>query len=161
MRRDHRSTVRRFAAIAVAAMVTVLAAGCATAQPDPNSHLGAAALQNLSQFEKRVLADKHVTDAELGEAVQVFTDCLTKAGIAYSIQPGQVGLRSVLMHGSVTDEAERTQQLADHDAKMNRCIDQVSAVDNVWILQNPGKAAGAQPLPGLKQALERLDTAGW
>ena len=146
--------------MAVAAMAAFLAVGCATAHADPNSRLGAAALQNLSPFEQHVLADKHVTAAERAQALQVFTGCLTDAGIRYETDPGQTGIAGVRMYGEAAVGAGGTTQSAD-DAAMDHCINQVSAVENVWILQNPGKASGAQPLPGLKEALDRLDTSGW
>lgn len=154
MKRTGQSTSRRFPTILIAAMTVFLAAGCATAQPDPNSHLGAEVLQNISPFEQRVLADKHVTQTELDESTHVYTECLTAAGLKYEITPGQTGTGSIWV-------TQTGSPRPDSDDAMQECTDQVNAVENVWILQNPGNASGAQPLPGLKDALDQLDTSGW
>jgi hypothetical protein len=126
---------------------------------DVNDNLGQQALQNLSSFEKRVLKDKHVTDAERATTLRVFTQCLTNAGIEYEIDPDQTGIASVWMYGGTAAQAGRTTQ--DDAAAMDHCIDQVNAIENVWILQHPDNAAGAAPLPGLAQALATLDTSQW
>ncbi len=217
-----RSLARWVAAVLVAFIGVFLVAGCASSQGGGNNSLGATALQNLSPFEKGVLADKHVTEAELDQSMRVYTECLTAAGLKYQIQPGQAGMGSVWV-------IQTGKPGPDSDAAMERCTDEVNAVENVWILQNhvgaadlatmqakfisclrdaglpikdgatfldaesaeskfmtslPGqydddspvgvtadkvdtcqqnyqKVSGAQPLPGLQEALTKLDTSGW
>lgn len=214
---------RGAAAVLVVLLGAPLVAGCAGSLSSGGNSLGAQALQNPSQFEERVLKDKHVTQAEFDESMQVYTECLAAAGLQYEVSPAQVGMGSVFVYhtgrpGPDSDNAEM------------QCVDKVSAVQNVWTLQNhlstadlesrratyiaclrdaglpisdgasfedansamsafidslSGKqyddasplgkkvdkvftcrrhyqrVSGAQPLPGLKQALETLDTSGW
>lgn len=147
-------------AVLVAVVGIVVAAGGTGAQATGDVSLGARALQDLSPFERQVLADKHVTAHELDEAIHTFTDCLTEAGIRYEIAPGTPNMSNVIMYGGLANGWDPTAQ-DDYDQKMEHCVDQVSAAQNVWILQNPGHVPGAQPLPGLKDALDRLDTSGW
>lgn len=215
--------------VAIVAVGMALVAGCAGTPAGAGNSMGAQALQDPSPFEKRVLADKHVTRAELDESVRVYTECLTAAGIEYEVQPG-VGISSILLHGSLSPGSDSAAELEEFDEKMEGCIDEVSAVGNVWTLQNhvsvseletmrntfvsclrdaglplaegatysdareaasqlrksmsgpmyddsteQGRTlikvttcqqdfqgvSGAQPLPGLAEALEALDTSGW
>lgn len=161
------SAARGMAAVLVLVSGAFLVAGCASSGSGAGNSLGAQALQNLSPFEKRVLKDKYVTQAEFDESMQVYTECLAAAGIQYEIKPGEVGMGSVLMYNTGSPGPDST----TFDEDMRRCVDQVSAVQNVWILQNQAGAAGtattramiagAQPLPGLQKALDGLDTSGW
>jgi hypothetical protein len=168
--RSTRSSLRgriRWQAVAVAAVAMlvavfglVVAAGGTATQPAGDASLGVHALQNLSEFEKQVLADKHVTPEEMDEALHTYTDCLSEAGMRYEIQPGPRGMGNVLTFGGPANGwPSGTEQ--DFDVAMERCVDQVSAVQNVWILQNYTVGTYPQPLPGLQEALDALDTSGW
>lgn len=213
----------RGVAVALAIVIGVFfATGCSNTQGSGDHSLGAQALQNLSPFEMRVLKDKHVSQAEFDESMQVYTECLTAAGLKYHIQSDQAGMGAVQVTGTGAPSM-------GSDSAMERCVHQVDAVQEVWILQNhvsasdvdklqakfisclrgaglsikdgasfadaenavsqftnslpehydnnspdgiiAGKAdtcqqdyysvSGAQPLPGLQEALDNLDTSGW
>lgn len=157
----------RWQAVAVAVLAAlaivfgvVTAVGGTRNVPATDTSLGIQALQNLSSFEKQVLADKHVTADEIDEAMGVYTQCLTDSGIRYEIQPGPRGMGNVLMFGGPAEGwAPGTEQ--QYDEAMEHCSDEVSAVQNVWILQNHVEGAYPAPLPGLAEALDTLDTSGW
>lgn len=153
MKATQRIILGTIIAVLIAATGLFLIAGFAATPVDGNAALGRQALENLSPFEQRVLKDKQVTDAEFDESTHVFTECLTEAGIKFEITPGRAGMGSVLMYGTGSPNNS-------YDEKMQHCVDQVDAVENVWILQNPDNASGAKPLPGLAQALAALDTSG-
>jgi hypothetical protein len=148
--------------VAVGAIIAVLIAvtsvfyifGRAASPVDVNGRLGSQALENLSSFEQRVLKDKYVTPAEYAESTHVYTECLTAAGLTHGTMPGQAGTGSAWVRQTGSPRP-------NSDDAFQRCVDQVNAVQNVWILQNPDNAAGAKPLPGLAEALAALDTSGW
>lgn len=153
-----KTTQRVVVGTIVAVLITVTSVFVIFGRPTPpvdvNGGLGSQALENLSSFEQRVLKDKHVTQAEFDESTQVYTECLAAAGLQHGTTPGQVGI------GSASGRQAGSPG-QDSDDAMQRCVGQVNAVQNVWILQNPDNRAGAKPLPGLAEALAALDTSGW
>lgn len=167
--RSRRSSLRgrtRWQAVAVAVVAALaavlglfIAVGRTATPPAGDASLGANALRDLSGFEKQVLADKRVTSGELDEAIRVYTQCLSAAGLRYEIQPGPTNMDNVVIFGGPANGAALAAQ-PDDDAKMQHCVDQVSAVQNVWILQHHTVGSDPQPLPGLQEALDTLDTSG-
>jgi hypothetical protein len=89
-------------------------------------------LQDLSDLERRVLADKQVTDGELREATEALAGCLRRHGLHVverdAGQPGPGGVVSEFDAG--TDAEEERLTGAD-----DRCRADVSAVAEVWVLQ--------------------------
>jgi hypothetical protein len=89
-------------------------------------------LQDLSGLERRVLADKQVTDGELREATKALVGCLRRHGLRVverdAGQPGPGGVVSEFDAG--TDAEEERLTVAD-----DRCRADVSAVAEVWVLQ--------------------------
>jgi hypothetical protein len=154
MKTTQRVVVGAIVAVLIAVTSVFLILGRSASPVDVNGGLGSQALENLSTFEQRVLKDKYVTRAEFDESTHVYTECLTAAGLQHGITPGQVGMGSVWIRQTGSPGP-------NSDDAMQRCVDQISAVQNVWILQNPDNTAGAKPLPGLAQALAALDTSGW
>lgn len=154
MKTTQRVVVGAIVAVLIAVTCVFYILGRSTSPVDVNSGLGSQALENLSTFEQRVLKDKYVTQAEFDESTHVYTECLNAAGLQHGITPGQVGIGSVRVRQTGSPGP-------DADDAFQRCVDQISAVQNVWILQNPDNTAGAKPLPGLAEALAALDTSGW
>jgi hypothetical protein len=154
MKTPQRVAVGAIVAVLIAVTSVLFIFGRAASPVDVNGGLGSQALENLSPFEQSVLKDRYVTEAEFDESTHAYTECLAAAGLNYEMTPGQVGIGSVLVRQTGPPGP-------DSDDAFQRCVDQVNAVQNVWILQNPDNAAGAKPLPGLAEALAALDTSGW
>jgi len=154
MRATQRVVVGAIVAVLIAVTGVFLILGRSASPADGNDGLGSQALRNLSSFEQHVLKDKQVTPAELDESTHVYTECLTAAGLNYDVAPGEVGIGGVWVRQTGSPGP-------NSDDAMQRCVDQISAVQNVWILQNPDNTAGAKPLPGLAGALAALDTSRW
>jgi hypothetical protein len=105
--------------------------------------LGAQALQNLSPFEKRVLKDKKVTLAELLEATQVYEECLTANNINFqqtsATDLGPSGVATLITVPANVKDPDAYD--AEMQNKAYTCQDPVSAVEDVWVLQNQASQA--------------------
>lgn len=118
--------------------LTVAACSAAAAQSGGSASLGAQALQNLTSFEKGVLKDKQVTVAELIESTQVYKECLSSRHISYSQgDPGNLGPSGIqtltLVPAKVSDPDAYEARI---DNETQACLNSVSAVEDVWVLQN-------------------------
>ncbi|WP_173159459.1 hypothetical protein [Phytohabitans suffuscus] len=87
----------------------------------------------MSDFERDVLRDKEVVPAELERARQIYLDCLAASGIrADQPEPLQPGLGGIVVGFDAPGDEESDIKLAAIDD----CMSDVSAVQEVWILQN-------------------------
>jgi hypothetical protein len=98
--------------------------------------LGAKELQHLSPVEKRVLKDKVVTSAELGESTRVYIECLDANKLGHQVVDDDLGPSGILVDFEVTANVKSSDEDASMDAKARTCLGEVSAVEAVWMLQN-------------------------
>lgn len=138
----HTSNARRRHATAAGALSLIvsaaLLAGCGGTSGPESASLGAQALRHLSAFDKKVLKDKKVTIAELLETTQVYKECLNARGIQFEQgAPGDLGPSGLI---TVIDVPRQVKDPDSYmmalDTKAETCLDQVSAVEDVWVLQN-------------------------
>jgi hypothetical protein len=134
------------------AVVLVTIYGCSGSPSSNNStggpgnlSPGTQALRNLTPFEKKILKDKHVTLAGLLESTQVYEECLTRANIQWTQAPGGLGPSSlqtiVMVPQNVSNPDAYNNQM---QAKTLQCLNQVSAVEDVWVLQNQASQGDIQ-----------------
>jgi hypothetical protein len=109
----------------------LLGAGCGS-QEDARS-LGWQELQNLSQFEREALRDKHVEPTELDRATQVYVGCLSGAGVrAMQTDPKRPGPAGVVTEFEAASDKEENQK----NTAIASCLAEVSAVQAVWTMEN-------------------------
>jgi hypothetical protein len=130
---------RRSMKVAVAGLVvlflTVFVAlrALSSEPPSPSElSLGARELQDLSPFEKSILKDKVVTPTELRQSTHVFIECLNTNHIGHEVIAGDPGPSGIQVDMELLEGAEEASKNKEVDA----CLDNVSAVEAVWLLQN-------------------------
>jgi hypothetical protein len=98
--------------------------------------LGAKELQDLSPVETRVLKDKVVTSAELGDSTDVYIECLDAKKLGHQVVDDDLGPSGILVDFSVSASVKSSDEDVAMYGKAKECLDEVSAVEAVWILQN-------------------------
>ena len=129
----------------VIALVGLVLSGCGGYDPDS---LGAQALRDLSPLEVEVLRDKVVTEQERNDAATALQSCLTRAGAENIQVDDEFGVSYEFAGG----EAE----LSAFDTLTDECDAETDAIGAVWFMQIDDSLFET-PLPGLEEALERLD----
>ena len=129
----------------VIALVGLVLSGCGGYDPDS---LGAQALRDLSPLEVEVLRDKVVTEQERTDAAAALQSCLIRAGA----EDVQIDAEFGVSYGFTGGEAE----LSAFDTLTDECDAETDAIGAVWFMQIDDSLFET-PLPGLEEALERLD----
>src|SRR5690242_3269540 len=121
-------------------IASLLVVGCgrsSNATPSGPS-LGVRALQSLTPFEKKALKDKTVSLAELMASTQVYEECLRAHHVDFDIgSPENLGPSGVQTVITVPANVASPDEVADKlTAQARACLAQVSAVEDVWVLQH-------------------------
>lgn len=122
-----------------AVSLAILSSGCGASETSNGTGpIAPAEFGHLSPLAKEVLKDKLVTDAELSAGTQGYKDCLTTAGITWSlsdparVQPGTIATTYIVPEGANNGE----EVLAAFEVEENRCRSQVAPIEDVWTLQH-------------------------
>jgi hypothetical protein len=129
--------------IALTVSPLVVACGQSSTSSATGPSLGAKALHGLTPFEKKALKDKIVTVAELMASAQAYKECLTASHVDFDTSSadnlGPSGIQTVI---TVPPGTANPDSVADKlTAKAHACRDQVSAVEDVWVLQHQASQA--------------------
>jgi hypothetical protein len=119
------------AAAVVFLVVTLGLTACSEGAPSDQS-LGEQELSNLSELEAEYLADQFITPGELDAARDTLAACVEDAGFSVEIDPNSQGPASVV----VTTSANQDDDGSKLDAAFSECYANVSAIAEVWTLQN-------------------------
>ena len=119
-------------------LAAAVLAGCGSPAATGSTSLGAQALRNLTPFEKKVLKDKTVSVAELMQATQVYTECLTAKQVGFEHgDPSDLGPSGIQTLITVAPTVPNPDAVAAAlTAKAHACLDSVAAVEDVWLLQH-------------------------
>lgn len=129
-----RSSITRIGILLLLGMLT----GCN--QDGGDMSAGERVLLNLSDIEQEVLADKVVTLAELEKAAAIYAECVEPHVLEIEPWvPGQpISSSSTTITSNEKDEDAARVERDQLSREVERCYEEVDAIDAVWILQQYG-----------------------